>query len=77
MSRDWHLDKMTDGQKSYINIIQQYIPQTGMKPFTGKTKGEACDYIQSYKRIMAEMHEASIEAGELQALEHEDAGDRI
>ena len=74
---NWQNEPMTEGQKMYIDVIQSYLPLTGLSEFQGTTKGEACNYISKYKAINREMSEAARLAGETQAITHEDAGDRI
>ena len=61
---DWRSDPATDKQKAYIAEMQEFskIP---LPPFTGKTKGEAADYID---RHIKTAHERILE-------HHEDWGD--
>lgn len=69
VSTSWRDDPMTDKQRDFIHrmyedagINDSYVP-----PFTGKTKGEAYDYIHNYFRAV---HYSLYTP-------HEDAGDRI
>ena len=64
----WRNDPATDKQLAYIMDMQEFS-EFQLPPFTGKTKGEACDYISRYVELA---HETT------RNLEHEDNyGDRI
>lgn len=69
----WRDNPPTKNQLDYIKIIESIIP----KKFTGKTKGEACDFISAFKETDKEMKEWDRISGEYQAIVHENAGDRI
>lgn len=51
--KDWRNEPITQKQKDYILEIQEmsdfYLPE-----FYGKTKGEASDYINTYKQYIYE-----------------------
>ena len=65
----WRDDPITEKQEQMIATIEENACMNGafIPPFTGETKGEACDYIGNY------IHECYISAYN----PHEDAGDRI
>ena len=62
----WRDDKPTEKQLAYIIELHEFS-EYPLPVFTGKTKGEACDYIGRYSKI-AHTRVMSL---------HEDAGDRI
>ena len=71
VSPNWSNDPMTEKQKEMIASMQENAGINGALPlpdFNGKTKGEACDYIQANLHRVYET---------MDYLEHEDAGDRI
>ena len=48
MEMSWRDDPVTEKQLNYIEQMQEDAGMNGaipLPPFTGKTKGEACDYI--------------------------------
>lgn len=65
----WRNDPITEKQEVMIAQIEEdaVMNDAFIPPFSGTTKGEACDYIGNY-----------IHACHLSAFDpHEDAGDRI
>ena len=72
----WRNDPVTEKQLQFAKIISETV---FCDPFTGKTKGEACDYISEHKseydEACKEMNDYYMELclGDL----HEDAGDRV
>lgn len=62
--RNWRSDPVTKKQKVYIEEMQEFS-EFPLPPFTGKTKGEAADYIDRYIKTA---HERILE-------HHEDWGD--
>lgn len=65
----WRDDPMTEKQEKMIAEMEETACMNGafIPPFTGRTKGEACDYIGNY------LHSCYVSAYS----PHEDAGDRI
>ena len=65
----WRDDPMTEKQEKMIADMEETSCMNGafIPPFTGRTKGEACDYIGNY------LHSCNASAYN----PHEDAGDRI
>ena len=77
LTPSWRDEPMTANQKRYIEIIQECMALYGLGEFNGTTKGEASDYISRYKASYKEMQDVADFEGEMQAMRHEDAGDRI
>jgi len=65
----WRDDPMTEKQEKMIADMEETACMNGafIPPFTGQTKGEACDYIGNY------LNSCYVSAYN----PHEDAGDRI
>ena len=61
---NWRADPITEKQKAYILEMQEFS-EFPLPLFTGKTKGEAANYINKYIKIA---HERILE-------HHEDWGD--
>lgn len=67
--RNWKNDPITEKQNQMIARIEEdaMMNNAFIPPFDGKTKGDACDYINKY------IHASHISAFNL----HGDAGDRV
>lgn len=65
----WRDDPITEKQESMIAQIEEdaCMNDAWIPPFTGATKGEACDYIGNFIGVV---HRAFYNP-------HEDAGDRV
>lgn len=48
--RDWRSDPATEKQIAYIEEMQEFS-EIPLPLFTGKTKGDAADYIDKYIKI--------------------------
>ena len=53
MNRNWRDDNVTDKQIAYINEMREFSDYP-LPLFTGKTKGEAYDYINKYSELAHE-----------------------
>ena len=69
MGMSWRDDPITDKQAKMIAEMSEDAGMNGalIPPFTGKTKGEASDYISSNIRLVYRSF----------FIPHENAGDRI
>ena len=67
--RNWRSDPITEKQEQMIANIEEDAMMNGaiIPLFSGKTKGDACDYINNY------IHASHISAFDF----HDDAGDRV
>ena len=74
----WRNDPATEKQLQFAEIISDTL---FCEPFTGKTKGEACDYITKHKpeydEVSKEMNDFYTEYGWYFSGLHDDAGDRV
>lgn len=70
--RDWRNEPMTEKQREFINTVKN-----DFKDFHGKTKGEACDYIDEFMEYdKRRREEESWEAEAMWDSLHGDWGDR-
>ena len=51
--KDWRNEPATEKQLAYIQEMQEFSPYT-LPKFEGKTKGEAADYIDRWKKLAHE-----------------------
>lgn len=58
--RDWRSDPATEKQIAYIEEMQEFS-EIPLPIFTGKTKGDAADYIDKYIKIA---HERTLDYSE-------------
>lgn len=54
VSAKWRSDPVTEKQKNFINELYKYDELNRIPKFTGKTKGEAYDFMNAYSRYAFE-----------------------